>query len=187
VTLEGFVQVILDRGKAEIDELRAQAHAERERLLAETRAEGAKALEEAEQRAHEAAARKRTQDLARAELEARRIVLTAQREALDQVYEEALRRLASLEENPDLLRTLLKENESEWATGGKVYCAARDEALVRKIVGKAFAGTIDGAGGVIIESGDGTRRIDLRYESILRDVWDDAVKQIAETLWPPGT
>lgn len=184
MTLENAVQAILEKGKAEADLILEEARAEGERMLSEVRAEGDKGLAETEVRARGDAERKRLQALARAELESRKIVLAAQREALDAVYARALERLATLPENPDFLHVLLQANEAEWRSGGKVYGAARDEATVRKIVGAAFAGTIDCAGGVVIESADGSRRVDLRYESILRDVWNDAVKEVAETLWP---
>ena len=123
------------------------------------------------------------QDLARAELEARKIVLAGQKDALDEVYRRALERLAGLKENADFLRALLKANAAEWK-GGQVYSNPKDAALVKGIVGSAFAGPTDCAGGVVIESADGTRRVDLRYESILRDVWDDSVREVAEILWP---
>ena len=184
MTLESAVQAILEMGKAEASQILEEARAERERTLSQVRTEAAAALAETEKGAREEAERRRIQGLARAELESRKIVLAAQREALDRVYEGALARLSRLEENAEFLRTLLAANESEWRSGGKVYCNARDEPVVRKTVGSAFAGTIDCAGGVIIESGDGTRRVDLRYETILRDVWDDAVREVAEALWP---
>jgi len=184
MTLESAVEAILEQGKAEANRVLEEARNERQRMLSDVRAE-AKALAETEKAAHVEAERKRVQELARAELESRKIVLAAQKEALDRVYEGALDRLGRLSDNADILRTLLKANESEWRSGGKVYCSPRDEAVVRKIVGDSFAGTIECAGGVVIESADGTRRDDLRYETLLRDVWDDAVKEVAETLWPP--
>ncbi len=182
--LDTFVQAIHAKGRAETDEIIARAQAERQRMLSEIRAEGDKALREAEARAREAAERRRIQQLARAELEARKIVLAAQKEALDEVYRRALTRLASLGENQDFLRTLLKANEAEWRSGGRVSSNAKDSAFVKGIVGKAYAGAIECAGGIVIESADGTRRLDLRYESILRDVWDDSVREVAEILWP---
>lgn len=182
--LEAVVQAILDEGRAEAERILAEARAERERMLSEIRAEGAKALAEAEAHAREAAERRRVQELARAELDARKIVLAAQKEALDLVYQRALGRLAQLKENEDFLRDLLKAAEAEWSTGGKVYSNPRDELLVRRIVGTRYAGPIDTAGGVVIETEDGTRRVDSRYETLLQDVWNDSVKEVAEILWP---
>ncbi len=184
MSLETFVQAIHAKGRTETDEIVAKARAERERMLSEIRAEGETLLGDAKQRAHEAAERKRVQDLARAELEARKTILAAQKDALDEVYRGALSRFGTLRENEDFLRTLLKANEVEWRSGGRVYSSAKDEAFLKGLVGKAFAGTIDCAGGLVIESADGTHRVDLRYESILRDVWDDSVREVAEILWP---
>lgn len=184
MALETVIQAIQAKGKAEVDEILAQARAERERTLSEVRAEAAKGLAEAEDRAKQDAGRRRVQELARAELEARKTALAAQKDTLDEVYQRALTRLANLKENPDFLRTLLKANEAEWKAGGKVYSNARDEAVVKGIVGRAYAGHIEAAGGLVIESADGTRRVDLRYDSILRDVWNDSVREVAEVLWP---
>jgi vacuolar-type H+-ATPase subunit E/Vma4 len=184
MTLESAVEAILGQGKAEADRVLEEARNERQRMLSEVHAEAARALAETERAAHAEVERKRVQELARAELESRKIVLAAQKEALDKVYNGALERLGRLADSAEILRTLLKANESEWRSGGKVYCSPRDEAVVRKIVGDTFAGTIESAGGVVIESADGRRRVDLRYETLLRDVWDDAVKAVAEALWP---
>lgn len=184
MTLQTFVQTVLAKGKAETGEILAQARAERERMLSEVRAEGEAVLKETEERARLAAERRRVQDVARAELEARKIVLAGQKRDLDEVYQRALARLASLKENADFLRAILKANETEWRAGGKVYSNTKDEPFVKGIVGAAYAGRFDCAGGVVIESADETRRVDLRYESILRDVWDDSVREVAEILWP---
>jgi V/A-type H+-transporting ATPase subunit E len=184
VSLESFVQVVLDKGKAEAGEIIAQARAEAERMLSEVRAEGGKAIQEADQNARQAAERKRVQDMARAEIEARKIVLAAQKDALDEVYQRALARLGSLRENAAILERMLKANETEWKAGGHVYSNARDASVVKGLVGKAYAGNVECAGGLVIENADGTRRVDLRYESILREVWNDSVREVAEVLWP---
>src|SRR5213596_3913004 len=158
MTLESTVEAILEQGKAEANRVLEEARNERQRMLSEVRAEAAKALAETEKAARIEAERKRVQELARAELESRKIVLAAQKEALDKVYDGALERLGELAENTELLRRLLEANQEEWRSGGKVYSNPRDEPVVRKIVGSAFAGTIECAGGIVIESGDGTRR-----------------------------
>src|SRR5207245_11168017 len=153
-------EAILEQGKAEANRVLEEARNERQRMLSEVRAEAAKALAETEKAARVEAERKRVQELARAELESRKIVLAAQKEALDKVYDGALERLGRLSDNADILRRLLKANESEWRSGGKVYCSPRDEAGVRKIVGGLFAGTVEGAGGRWSEGAAVTRRAD---------------------------
>jgi len=182
--LDQVVDEILAHGRAEAEEVRRSTLAEREKILQEARAEGAKLLERREREGKEAADRLRVQALARAELESKKIVLSAQKELLDEVYAKVLDRLGRTEESPDWLRALLQANAAEWRNG-TVYCNARDADAVRSIVGANFGGTIDCVGGVLIESADGSHRTDLRFETMLAVVWRDSIREVAEVLWPP--
>lgn len=181
--LEQVVEEILARGRAEAEEVRKAAEAERQRVLADTRAEGAKLRAQREQEGHEAAARQRVQDLARAELESKKVVLAAQKELLDQVYAAVLRRLETLPDRASLVQSLLSANERDWREG-KVYASPRDESSVRAVVSSRFVGTIDCVGGVVIESADGSRKTDLQFETLLAEVWRESIREVAEVLWP---
>ena len=182
--LESVIEDVLARGRSEAEEIRRATAAERERILQDARAQGAKLLAQREQEARQAAERTRIQALARAELESKKIVLSAQKELLDQVYAAVLEHLPRLAEREAVLRSLLQAHAEECRTG-KVYCNTHDADLVRSIVGPRFGGTIDCVGGVVIESADGSRRTDLRFETLLADVWRDSVREVAEVLWPP--
>src|SRR2546427_9981693 len=107
MTLESAVEAILEQGKAEANRVLEEARNERQRMLSEARAEAAEALGETEKAARVEADRKRVQELARAELESRKTVLAAQKEALDKGYEGALEPLRRLSDNPPTLRRLL--------------------------------------------------------------------------------
>jgi len=181
--LESVVEDVLGRGRSEVEEIRHAALAERDRILQNARAEGAKLLEIREQEARQAAGRLRVQALARAELEGKKIVLSAEKELLDEVYTKVLEKLVVLEDGAAILQSLLKANAGDWRTG-KVYCNEKDANAVRAVVGTSFGGTIDCVGGIVIESGDGTHRIDLRYETLLADLWRDSIREVAEVLWP---
>jgi len=182
--LEQVVDELLARGRAEAEEIRRATLAEREKILQDARAEGAKLLEHREREGKEAAERIRVQALARAELESKKIVLSAQKGLLDEVYAKVLDRLGRMEESREWTRALLQANAVEWRNG-KVYCNARDADTVRSIVGANFGGLIDYVGGVLIESADESHRTDLRFETLLADVWRDSIRNVAEVLWPP--
>jgi len=182
--LETVIEDVLARGRSEAEEIRHATGAERERILQDARAEGAKLLAQREQEARVAVERARIQALARAELESKKVVLSAQKGLLDQVYAGVLDRLSHLAESEGLVQSLLRAHEEEWRNG-RVSCNARDADAVRSIVGKNFGATIDCVGGVVIDSADGSRRIDLRFETILADIWRDSIKEVAEVLWPP--
>jgi len=180
--LETLVTRLRDTGRQEAGAIVAEARAERERMLAAARAEGQKLLQRREAEAREQAERRRVQDLARAELDAKKIVLAAQEGVLRDVRERVKARLAA-SSNPEALKKLLTKHAAEWKTG-RVYANARDAPTVRGIVGGSFASTIECLGGVVLESADGTQRLDVTFDSILNDLWDDVLKEVAQTLWP---
>lgn len=181
--LEQVVEQILGRGRDEAEEIRRATLAEREKILADARAEGAKLLERREREANEAVERLRVQAVARAELESKKIVLSGQKELLDEVYAKVLDKLRTVPEGREWLQALLQRSEAEWRKG-KVQCNARDEPTVRSIVRESFGGIIDCVGGIVIESVDGSHRTDLRFETLLADVWRDSIREVAEALWP---
>lgn len=180
--LETVLERIRDTGKAEAASIVEGARAERKRLLAEARSEGEKLTAHREAEARDQAKRRRVQDLARAELDAKKLGLAAQEEVLNAVRERVRARLAATP-NPSALRQLLTKNAAEWKSG-RVYANARDASVVRAVVGANFAGTIDCLGGIVIESVDGASRLDVTYDSVLKDLWQDVVKEVARTLWP---
>src|SRR2546422_499971 len=106
---------------------------------------------------------------------------------LDSVVEDVLGRGRS--EVEEIRRAALAERDrtlqNAQAEGAKLLEVREKEAnAVRSAVGTSFGGTIDCVGGIVIESGDGTHRIDLRYETLLADVWRDSIREVAEVLWP---
>src|SRR5437870_13362846 len=133
--LESVVEDVLGRGRSEVEEIRSAALAERDRILQSARGEGAKLLEVRERDARQAAERLRVQALARAELESKKIVLSAEKELLDQVYSSVLEKLPRLPEREGLLRTLLQSHAEEWRNG-KGYCNAHDTDPACSIGGK---------------------------------------------------
>src|SRR3989475_5008072 len=181
--LESVVEDVLDRGRSEVEEIRHAALAERDRILQNARAEGAKLLEIREREARQAAGRLRVQALARAELEGKKIVLSAEKELLDEVYTKVLEKLAVLEDGAAILQSLLKANAGDWRTG-KVYCNEKDANAVRAVVGTSFGGTIDCVRGIGIGSSDGTHRIGLLHKTLLAGVLAGSIRKDAERMWP---
>ena len=183
--LELVVEDVLVQGRAEAEAIRAVGRAEHNRMVTEARAEGAQVLSGREDEGRRVAERIRVRELARADLESKKIILAAQKDVLEEVYQGVLRRLRSIPDAGPLLRSLLERNRAEWS-GGRVLANASDAATVQVVVGKSFGGIIDCVGGLVIESADGSRRIDLRFESVLADVWTNVIREVANVLWPPA-
>lgn len=180
--LETVVETIGRDARAEADEILRAAQSERERVLGDVKASGEKDLSSVEREAREVGERIRTQQLARAQLESKKIVLQAQKEVLEEVKRAALQRLEELPGNEELLKALIGRHKEEIAQG-RVFCTDKDATTVKSLLGKAFGGTIPGTGGLVIESSDGAWRTDLRYYTILQGIWEGSMREIAKVLW----
>lgn len=182
MSLDKVIKNVLETGKAEAQKIIKEGQQERAKQVKAAQEEGKKLLLEKTKESEDLLQRMSTQEIARSELESKKIVLGSQKEVLDSVYEKALERLRNLPQNETLLRSLVAQNQDEIRTG-KVYSNEKDAAIARALVGSNYGGTIDCIGGLVIESQDGQRRIDLRYETKLREIWDDSIKEISDLLW----
>jgi len=183
MSLEAVIQRILEQGSAEARAVADAARKEMEGRLHEIQEKGQGDIAAKTADGRKATEKLRTQETARAELESRKIVLAGQRETLDAVRAEVLERVNARGIKEEILRSLLDSHKADWKNG-KVFCNAADKDRVKSIVGSRFGGTIQCSGGLVIEFEDGTGRIDLRFEILLQDIWEDSVKEIAEMLWP---
>lgn len=182
MSLDEVIKKILETGKAEAQAIIKEGQTQRAKQTKEAKEEGKKILLSKTKESEDLLEKMNTQEMARAELESKKIVLSSQKELLDAVYEKALSRLRDLPQNESLLRSLVSQNQAEIANG-KVYCAEKDATVVRMLVGANYGGTIDCIGGFVVESLDGERRIDLRFETMLSEIWNDSIKEVSDLLW----
>lgn len=176
-----------------LEEIQRRAHDERSRLEAEAQAARAKVLAEAQalveerrRKALERASREivliQTQEGASTELELKREELQMERELLDRVQRLAQEKLKSLprERNEAILKGLLSHFERE---GTQVHAAAKDELFVKMASKLHFAGPLAGAGGLVITNPDGTVRMDLTFETLMRDLSEKRLKEIHQKMF----
>ncbi|MFQ6013179.1 MAG: V-type ATP synthase subunit E family protein [Thermoplasmata archaeon] len=182
MSLERMIEEIRQQGQREAEEIIEAARQERERMLAEVRARGEELLGERSHQAEDQAAREEVRETARAELEARKALLQAQKEVLDEVREAARARLRKLDSNARLLETLVAQNRGD-LEGALIRCHKRDVKTLRRLLGRGVKGDLDIVGGFVIESPDGDRRIDLTYDTFLEGLWEETVREVANILW----
>lgn len=182
MSLDKVIESILNTGKEEARQIIEQGQKEKKKQVSEAQAEGQLLLDSKVEESKKLVVRMNTQEIARTELESKKIVLGSQKDMLDAVYQRALDRLGNLPQNENILRSMVMQNQTE-ISSGKVFCNEKDSPLVKGLVGGNFAGTTDCIGGLIIESQNGQMRIDLRYETALREIWDDSIKEVSDLLW----
>lgn len=182
--LEKVVADILEKGKEEAERIRKEGAAEAEPILKQAREEAARIKARKEAEISKIVEKIRTREIASAKLEVKKIKLTSEKEALDQVYAQAIEKLKNLprEKNERLLKALIEKGKRE-VGNGHIYCSQRDAEFVKRMSDLKFAGTINCIGGVIIESSDKTIKLDYTYETLLNSVWEKNVKEIANILF----
>lgn len=118
-------------------------------------------------------------ELASAKLLAKKKLLNAKKEAIDKVFDDAMNKLVSMspKKREKVLKELVKSAEEEIDVD-KVFCASKDTKLVKNSVASD-----DVEGGVICESKDGKSRVDLTFSTLLSEVREKHLKEVAEKLF----
>ena len=174
-----------------VDNIRAEGRSQANATVAAARKQAEAILADAKRQAEEIRARRASEgsgaaeahlkrEIANADLEARRLRLNAERELMTSLRQEVEKRLGGLApaQREAHLKALVQQAN---VPGGRVWVARQDEAAARKL-GLAVAGTFDGLGGVIVESPDGATRENLRYETLLEEIWNSSLPQVAGKL-----
>lgn len=187
--LEKVTEEIMGKGLAEQRRILAEGEAEASQIK-KAGSDSTKAImERAMGAAQEMAKRLRVQELSIAHVEVKKVRLNAEKEMLDKVYSDCLGALSQLspEEAAPLLEASLQKIKKELgAQGASVQCNQRESQIVKGLCDRlslTYSGVIDCAGGVVAESRDGSLRLDLRYETILDDVWTRKIKDISNILF----
>jgi V/A-type H+-transporting ATPase subunit E len=188
IGLGRVVTEILNSGKKDAEKIITEGRAEAARILREAREKRDNAIAERRKEVEDMINRMSSRELSIGELEAKKSVLNVKNRLMDAVYERVLTRLAKLDttENNNFLQVLITRADHDF-TDGVVYCNARDIEFVKTHTKLKFGGTIDCIGGIVVESADGSVKQDYRYETILREAWNNAIKEISETLFTEGT
>lgn len=184
MALDKVIQAILDDGKKEADRIISEGRQEAKQIITEAKKEAENIKIKKSEEATVFAARMKTQETARADIDSKKLVLRAQKETLDEIFDLALEQLGE-KWRGRLIETTLKQNSSE-IRDALVYSNERDRPITERVArthGGKFGGTIECVGGLIIENKDRTVRIDYRMETILKDVWDDSVIEVTSLLW----
>jgi V/A-type H+/Na+-transporting ATPase subunit E len=185
MALEQVLEEIQKRAKDERSRLEAEAQGARSKLVAEAQAAVAEHRRKALERASREIVLIQTQEAASTELELKREELQTERELIDRVQHLAQEKLKSLprERNEAILKSLLSHFGRE---GTQVFAAPKDELFVKMASKLHFAGPLSGTGGLVITNADGTVRMDLAFETLMRDLSDKRLKEVHQRLFGAG-
>ncbi|MGA8710384.1 MAG: V-type ATP synthase subunit E family protein [Thermoplasmata archaeon] len=181
MSLESLVDEIRRRGEADLaaataarDAELARIAADRDRRLEELRGENARGTE-AE------VARERAQRLAAAKLRARKLLYEARELRLTSAVQETRALLSEYTRSAQyatVLKRMVSVANDSLGKQLRISGRAEDAALLQKVAGKSFDPTPQAiVGGLVAETPDGSRRLNLSFDELLR-LREDRVREI---------
>jgi len=191
IGLDALVKDIREKGRAEVEKVRAEAKADSDQILvaAGKRSDTIKLTAEAEvqkQTSHIV-----SQEVSAANLLVKRELLNTQKALLDQVYEATRKEIIALPESfhREAIKKLLNDARKE-IPAGTVSCNARDVAALKAVIAedtglaKFRVGTpVDIDGGILVEGEGAALQIDYSYRTILAKVWESGLKDASDILF----
>ncbi|MCQ1534357.1 V-type ATP synthase subunit E [Methanosarcina sp. KYL-1] len=180
--LEIVVKDIQVGAQAEVSRIKAEADAKASEIINEAKEIQKKMLGDSLAKVEEDLQKVHQQVISSANLEVKRITLNKRKELLDKVYNNTVESIKSMpaSKNEELLKYVIDKYE---ASGARVYSSKDSEETVRKLTKLTYAGNINCIGGIVLESEDGTIRLDFTYDSILKNVYERSLKQISDILY----
>lgn len=179
-----MIEDILRKGEERAQEIIRQGERERDEPVRSADAELKTDRESAHKRAEAQITQLEQHELSSAELESRKMLLSAQREVLEDLRERILAELAVYpEDKKQMLYARLFSKAEEILGDCYVYSNKADNALLKRSPRVASGGTIDCLGGLVFESKDRTVRLDYKFETMLEDIWGKKMNEIYTQLF----
>jgi len=181
MSLETLVEEIRRRGEADLASVTASRTAEsakivadRDRQIADLRAESARQTEA--DIAHE-----RAQRLAAAKLQSRKLLYEAREKRLVEGIRETrdlLEEYTRSSQYPTVLKRMMGAATDTLGKQVRILGRGEDASLLAKVAGKSFDPTPQPIlGGLIAETADGSRRLNLSFDELLR-LREDRVREL---------
>ncbi|GIT41099.1 MAG: hypothetical protein Ct9H300mP10_01090 [Methanobacteriota archaeon] len=186
MSLDKLASEIESMAKAEAKKIADDAKAEAKRISGETKASVKEYREAAIGQAERMSDQVAVESIAAARQRNQKRLLVARRAELDAAWEEVVSQVgsANLKGREDILDSLLGKAAEEAGEGMVLRPVSVDrEALSGNSDDFQMGEDIDGLGGFVLESADGSVLMDYRFEGRLRDAWDASLGEVSSILF----
>ena len=181
MSLETLVEEIRRRGEADLAAVTAHRDAESAKILAETDRRLAEVHAESARATDAEVARERAQRLAAAKLQSRKVLYEAREKRLENALAETRALLTEYTHAPPypaVLKRMVTAATDSLGRPLRISGRSEDAALLSKAAGKSFDPTPQPIlGGLIAETPDGSRRLNLSFDELLR-LREDRVREL---------
>ncbi len=185
--LEKIVERIVAESQEEEKRIISEAEAERQRMLAEAGKNRDEILADYRKRAEDGVAQLKHREEARTEVAAKKLFLEAKKEIIEELKKAVLQHFAGL---PDDVKrkyysSLLKPVVAELGSG-VIRCRKGEEGFFSGIPNFTVGENIDCIGGFLAESTDGSVVLDMRFDDIVREIWERNAGEISRIIFREG-
>jgi vacuolar-type H+-ATPase subunit E/Vma4 len=181
MTLEALVEEIRRRGEAELQATLASEQGEAAKIQKERDEKVAEIQESSERATESEVAREKAQRIAAAKLQSRKMLYEAREKRLEEGLAETRALLSEFTSTPAYPAVLKKMVDAAGSSLGKqlrISGRGEDAAVLSRVAGKSFDPTARPIlGGLIAETPDGSRRLNLSFDELLR-LREDAVREL---------
>jgi vacuolar-type H+-ATPase subunit E/Vma4 len=181
MTLEALVEEIRRRGEAEMQAITASQTAELSQIAKERDAKIAEIKDASARATDTEVAREKAQRIAAAKLQSRKMLYEAREKRLEEGLQETRELLTNFTSTPAYANVLKRMTDAANSSLGKqvrISGRAEDSAALAKVAGKSFDPTPRPIlGGLIAETPDGSRRLNLSFDELLR-LREDQVREL---------
>jgi V/A-type H+-transporting ATPase subunit E len=184
MALDNVVGQILDSANKEADKLIQEAEKERTAILQQADETIAIKKKAYEKELDLSLARLKQQEISSAELEAKRMILNARKEVLDEAFRETLKDLNAMSESEKarVYAKIVSKSQSI-IKNPKVYCPRGNASLLGGVTGIQSVMEKDMEAGLILESEDGKISLDYRFKTVLEGIWEKELKDVSNILF----
>jgi V/A-type H+-transporting ATPase subunit E len=176
---QNLIDSILADAKAQADEIVNEAKMEAERIISDAQAKAAKEKAASDKITALEAEKAASKELSAADMEAKKLILTEKQKCIEEVIDEAAKKLASLSGN-EYKEVILKMIKSADCKDSEIIFSSGDKAELQKAVEdmgfKVSDETRDIEGGFVVKKGD--IEYNYSFKSIIT-VEREEIQQIA--------
>jgi len=187
MSLERIVSKVEQDSKAAEQAILSEAAQYRNSQLAEAKRKRDAILAEFAAKAEQAIAQMRSREEAGLEMEVKKMSLASRKRILDTAFRSVLEHFSGLPQaRKRKVYAALLAKASEDIPRGKIRHLKGEEPLFPASQAYARGENITGAGGFIVESADGHLEMDMRFEVLLKDLWDRNLAEVSAMLFGDG-
>jgi V/A-type H+-transporting ATPase subunit E len=185
--LEPVLEEIQKRGDETVKKIKEEAEKEAEKIIEEAKREAEEILKRARYEAEREGEALKKQEISAVTLEMKRLLLNKQKEIVEQVFDLLRQKVRDMDEGTrkEIIKKLLSKNASP---GMLVYSRKEDEGIVKDALKELkldlnYAGNIECIGGIILEDPKGEVRINLTFDELLNQVYEQKLAEVSKILF----